>query len=94
MVQIYNEVIDNLLEDVSTKNTKSRAKQVIRRTKKDSNSSRIKKSTADHEECEWEVENLTWHNVTGGASHLLQKFAEGLKRLRIAETKMNKKSSR
>ena len=42
---------------------------------------------------EWEVEDLTWIQCAS-ASMLLQKFTEGRKRLRYAETRMNKHSSR
>ena len=111
MMQIYNEIVDDLLEDLedggdaatkkmndngkrngfatfNEKNGKtSRTKNVVRVN--DDNNNNINNNSNE----EWEVEDLTWMRCEN-ASMLLQKFAEGRKRLRYAETRMNKHSSR
>lgn len=100
MMQIYNEVVDDLLEDldknsssinaadsrITAKKQKNRTKNVVKRRSNNESNNKTQEEM-------WEVDDLTWIQCDS-ASMLLQKFAEGRKRLRYAETRMNKHSSR
>ena len=116
MMQIYNEIVDDLLEDLEDGGNSATKKKMSDKSKrsasvsfneKNGKTSRTKNVVRMNDVCnnnnnnsinnnhgeEWEVEDLTWMRCEN-ASMLLQKFAEGRKRLRYAETRMNKHSSR